>query len=224
MTTTATSTAPAPLAYHLQQRPPAFLADSPAGPVLAEVLDLQRRHTAAVNTYEQLTQQGDQAADTDRYAAAAALRAGKPDPGDPATTAWRNELTAAARAADIIAEALAQAHQALTAAVRSPEYRAWLTHLDAELDTARATAAKALATLRTAFGAIDRTVGVMSWSNVADMNRPAPNDLLVIELLAGDAYGPAVRMRAGNLVDTIETRIDQAIAEARPILQVDHHL
>lgn len=210
---TTTTDAPAALERHLADQPPRFLADTPAGPLVEDLVALQRRHRQALADWETVTRDGGaQARKADTAAAAEALRSGEPDPGTPAETDYQARVATARRNCDVLATAVAQAHQQLVTAIHSPPFDDWLAKHRTEMATAHTKTRKALADLRGAIAQLDHGAGVAAWAYTREL-RPIPTDIFVIELLAADAHGPGVTMWARNVIDVLEAEVTRAVTE-----------
>jgi len=128
----------------------------------AEYQRLVADHQAAVTAAHDLEQARHTARDADTRAYADAIRAGKDDPGQPATQAADNAILLAGRREEALEHAVTEARNELVASV--DQHRAeWLAALEKRLDAARDRMREAVDQVSAAHAELAETFATRAW-------------------------------------------------------------
>ncbi len=165
--TTATTTDPfsldrLPEAVH-GQLPPELLEGSPFAEQGAELERLRAEHAKAVGELQGIARERTTAAAADRKLLEAAMKSGKPDPGDPNTAALAEKFAAARRRVEGLADAAHTAARQLREAVEGSEGQEWADALDSDLDSAAARLEDLLAQVAETLESVDSPARAVRW-------------------------------------------------------------
>lgn len=194
---------------------PSLVDSSPAADLVAEHRKLTQLHTEATNRHRRLTEHRQRAADDDAQARAAALRTGKPDPGDKHTSKHQKETDAAARDIETTRTAVAQVWRELRTRLARPDAQAWADSLTRSSHDAAQRAAAALAEAADAFAEIQSATGAAVWAKQAlEHCRGEKRAGHPVRWPAGVPRGDLIRVNIGSYAMTPHDVLQLLIAAA----------